>query len=197
MRLVAALVLLASTLLAQDQVDPRITIADVTGAEQRPFAPPPGQLSALFFVTPDCPVSNSYAREIRRICTTSAGRLTCYLVYTDPTIAPAAITKHKQDYGHGAYAAILDLRHTLVKAVGAAVTPEVALVDESGTITYRGRIDDTYVTAGRRRAQVTDHNLVDAIAATLAGKPVNQPRTKASGCFITPIELFKSLLSKQ
>ena len=188
--------LLAIGLAAQDHLDKRIALADINGAQQMPFAPAPGKLSALFFITTDCPVSNSYAREIRRICTTNAGHVNCFLVYTDPTIGIAAIAKHKQDYGHGDYPAVLDVRHELVKAAGATVTPEVALVDSSGTLVYRGRIDDGYVIAGRRRLNISDHNLTDAIDAAVAGKPITQPRTKASGCFITPVELLKSILAK-
>ena len=183
-------------MLAQERVDSRISLDDLGGVQQRPFAPPAGQLSALFFVNTDCPVSNSYAREIRRICTGFGGRLHCYLVYTDPTVGAAATAKHKADYGHGGYPAIVDVNHLLVKAAGATVTPEVALVDAAGALVYRGRIDDSYAAAGRRRAVITDRNLSAAVEASLAGKPVSPPRTKASGCFITPVELLKLLPTK-
>jgi hypothetical protein len=196
MKTLLAGLLAALGILAQERMDSRISLEDIGGTQQQPFAPSTGQLSALFFVNTDCPVSNSYAREIRRICTSSGGRVHCYLVYTDPTVDTAAIAKHKADHGHGDYPAIVDANHALVKAAGATVTPEVALVDAAGTLVYRGRIDDSYVMAGRRRAAVTDHNLTDAIESSLAGQPVAQARTKASGCFITPIELLKSLLAK-
>ena len=101
----------ALSMVAQERVDSRISLEDVAGAQQKPFAPPAGQLSALFFVNTDCPVSNSYAREIRRICTSYGGRLHCYLVYTDPTVGKAAAAQHRADYGHGDYPAILDVNH--------------------------------------------------------------------------------------
>lgn len=169
------------------------TIADIDGTLQRPLAPAGGKLSALFFITTDCPISNFYAAEIRRICTRHAGRLNCFLVYTDPLLDAGAIRKHKVDYGHGEYPAIFDSRHLLVKAAGATVTPEAALVNSKGELVYRGRIDDSYATWGKRRAVVTDHNLTDAVAAALDGRPIAQPRTKATGCFITPVEMLKSV----
>ena len=50
---------------------------------------------------------------------------------------------------------------------------------------YRGRIDDRFVDLGLERPSPTRRDLAEAIAAVLAGKPVDQPRTQAVGCFIS------------
>ena len=193
MRTLLAICLTAACLAGHDHIDTRLSVADIHGRMQQPFAPAEGKLSALFFITADCPISNYYAAEIRRICTRQAGRLTCYLIYTDPTLSVDAIEKHKAEYGHGDYAAIFDQKQLLVKAAGATVTPEAALVNAAGELIYRGRIDDSYASWGKRRVVFTDHNLTDAIDATLSGKPIAQPRTKATGCFITPVEMLKNI----
>jgi len=71
-----------------------------------------------------------------------------------------------------------------VKRAGATITPEAAVYDGRGRLTYRGRIDDRYSAVGIERATATRHDLQDAIAATIAGKPVTPRFTQAVGCYV-------------
>lgn len=182
---------LASCLAAQDRVDTRLRIRDTAGNMQTPFSVPAGRMSALFFVTTDCPISNQYAREIQRICREYEGSTSCFLVYVDPDLTPAQIAKHVADFGHAGYPVIHDSRHELVKATGATVTPEAAVIRD-GMIAYRGRIDDAYATWGKRRAVVTEKDLRNALEAAAAGRAAPASRTKPVGCFIPPLDLKKS-----
>jgi hypothetical protein len=145
----------------------------------------------VFFITNDCPISNGYAREIHRICDAFAGRAACFLNYVDPDLTPQLAAKHAADYGHGDYPAFVDTKHLLVQAAGATVTPEAVVIAPGGKIVYRGRIDNTYVTWGARRPEATERDLRAALDAVLQGRPVAAPRTKAVGCFITPLELLR------
>src|ERR1035441_9788644 len=47
---------------------PGIAVRDIDGVLREPLKVDKGHTEALFFVTNDCPVSNYYAHEIRRIC---------------------------------------------------------------------------------------------------------------------------------
>ena len=49
---------------------------------------------------------------------------------------------------------------------------------------YRGRINDRFPRLGDSRAQARVHDLREAIEATLAGRPVAVPLSKAVGCYI-------------
>ena len=62
-----------------------------------------------------------------------------------------------------------------------------ALVLSHGRIVYRGRIDDRYVDLGLERPAPTKHDLADALAAVVDGKPVQQATTQAVGCFIADL----------
>ena len=174
------------------RVPQNLAIRDIHGNMQRPFFAAPGTAAVVFFVTNDCPVSNGYAHEMRRICEAYPGKATCTLDYVDPTLTPDTVTKHFAEYGHGNYSAIIDTNHALVKASGAQVTPEVMVVLPGGQIAYRGRIDNKYVALGRARQAPTVHDLREALDAVLAGKPVASPRTSPIGCYITPLEFFKN-----
>jgi hypothetical protein len=169
-----------------------ILIRDVRGQVQRPFFAEPGKVAVVFFVTNDCPVSNGYAQEIRRICEAYDGKAKCTLNYVDPTLTPATVIGHLSEYNHGSYPAVIDTDHELVKASGAQVTPEVVVVRPGGEIAYRGRIDNKYESIGRARQQPTVHDLRDVLDAVLAGKPVAAARTAPIGCYITPLEFFKN-----
>jgi hypothetical protein len=180
----------AAATLAQDRVNTSLTLTDTGGHAQRPFQPE-GKASVIFFITHDCPISNRYAREIRRICDQFAGRASCFLDYVDPGLTPQQAAKHASDYGHGDYPTFVDTGHLLVKSTGATVTPEAVVITADGTIAYRGRIDNKYVTWGVSRPEATEHDLRKAIDAVLDGRPAPVARTKAVGCFITPRELLK------
>ena len=189
LHLLALTALLAASLPAQERVDPTLSIKDVRGVLQRPFDTQGKSASVVFFITNDCPISNRYAREIQRTCAEFAGRARCFLDYVDPYLTPALILKHMADFGHGDYPAILDKRQVLVKAAGATVTPEAAVILPGGTLAYRGRIDNTYVTWGQARREATEKDLRSALDAVVQAKPVAVARTKAIGCYIPPLDL--------
>jgi hypothetical protein len=174
------------------RVPPGILIRDVGGHMQRPFFAEPGKVGVVFFVTNDCPVSNGYAQEIRRICEAYSTKAKCTLDYVDPTLTPETVVHHLLEYSHGSYPAVIDTDQELVKASGAQVTPEVLVVKPGGEIAYRGRIDNKYESIGRARQQPTVHDLRDVLDAVLTGKPVAAARTIPIGCYITPLEFFKN-----
>jgi hypothetical protein len=171
---------------------PGLQVPDVDGVARTPLKVEKGHASAVFFVTNDCPISNYYSHEIRRICEEYAAKgLGCSLVYTDPTLSNEAVRKHAADYGHGAYPKIVDREHKLMAAAGVTITPEVAVIRDNGSIAYRGRIDNFYAGLGKPRRVVTEHDLRDALDAVFGGKPVAKPESPAVGCYIPDLSLFK------
>ena len=175
---------------AQDRVSPALSVKDIHGQVQRPFDASGKKAALVFFITDDCPISNRYAREIHRICDAYAGSAKCTLDYIDADLTTAKVEKHMADFGHGSYPAVIDAKQVLVKAAGATVTPEVAVVAGDGTLAYRGRIDNMWATWGQSRREATELDLRNALDQVAVGKPVTLPRTKAVGCYITPVELL-------
>jgi len=163
-----------------------LTIQDINGVARSPLQPD-GKASVLFFVTSDCPISNSYAPEIQRICSAyGSKRVSCNLVYVDPDLTLTDVKKHVKDFGYSGVPAILDSTQKLVQAAGAKTTPEAAVFGPSGQVLYRGRIDNVYASLGKRRPAATEHDLRKALDEILDGKPVSTPETKAIGCYIPP-----------
>ena len=149
--------------------------------------PGPGDCAAnvLVFFGHDCPMSNGYAKEIIRLrAEYTPKRIAFCVVYADADLAAGDARKHATEYGFTC-PAILDPKMALARRVGAAVKPEVAVLSPAGELLYRGRIDDRYVDFGKRRENLTAHELRDALDAVLAGKPVAVPRAPAIGCDIS------------
>jgi hypothetical protein len=168
-----------------------IRVRDTQGVERLPLKVGQGKVEALFFVAHDCPISNYYSSEIRRMCEDYASRgLGCSLVYVEPNLSDADAEKHAREYGHGGYPRIVDRSHALVAAAGATVTPEAVIVKADETIAYRGRVDNLYVAPGKPRRAATEHDLRDALNAVLAGKSAPKPETQPVGCYIPDLSAY-------
>ena len=163
-----------------------LEIRGIDGALLRPLAPA-GAAGVLLFVATDCPVSNSYAPEIQRICAAYAARgVSCSLIYEQPGIRPGAVRQHLEEYRYREISAAIDDAGKVAAAVQASVTPQAVVVDHGGVVRYRGRIDNLYAALGKPRQVVTSHDLRDALDAIVSGRPVARPETEALGCFIAP-----------
>jgi hypothetical protein len=163
-----------------------VLVQSLTGAPVDALEAPAGVKAIVFiFTSTDCPISNRYAPEVRRIAETFGSKGVVFrLIYPNPAEKAAAIREHMSAFAYGGViAALRDPAHALVKFAGATVTPEAA-VYAGGRIVYRGRIDDRHVDLGIERPSATTRDLADALAAVVAGKPVAQPTTRAVGCFI-------------
>jgi len=152
---------------------------------------PLGKANVLFFVSSDCPISNSYAPEIQRLCEEYGTRgVGCSLLYEDVDVKIPAVRKHLSEYHFGGIPAVLDTQRKIANQARATVTPEAVVIDARGEIRYRGRIDNFYAALGKPRQQVTAHDLRDALDAVLAGRSVPNPDTKALGCYIVPPDIL-------
>jgi hypothetical protein len=167
-------------------------VAVVAIAAQQPapaLVAPSAATQVIVFVASDCPISNAYAPTIQRLCRSYGSRgVRCTLVYEDGAITKEAVQAHLTEYAYDRIDTRIDHGGTIARRVGATITPEAAIVDASGAVRYRGRIDDFYAALGKPRQLVTSHDLRNALDAVLANRAVEQPRTKAVGCYIASVQ---------
>jgi hypothetical protein len=181
------IMLLASSASAQTRQANTVSgqTRDIDGRSIAPFVPA-GTASVLLFVQSDCPISNSYAPELQRICKVYQSKgVSCSLAYEDVKIDAAAVRKHMTDFAYAGVTATIDGSRALADRARATITPQAVVVDARGAVRYRGRIDNFYASLGKPRQHVTEHDLTDALDAIVANKPVPKPETEALGCFIT------------
>lgn len=182
----AALLLVAAVTSAAAAPPPPTAPPPLVDLDGRPADPlADGAAATVFlFVRTDCPISNRYAPELRRLWQEHAPRgAAFYLVYPDAAETPGEIRRSTEAFGYP-FPALRDPEHRLVARTGATVTPEAAVFDAAGRMVYRGRIDDRWAGLGRPRAAPTRRDLDEVLAALLAGEPVAPRTTPAIGCFI-------------
>jgi hypothetical protein len=162
-----------------------VQLPDLNGTLTDPFGAPTGTKAiVLLFVSTDCPISNRYAPEVRRLHDRySKDGVVFRLVYPNPAESVDDIRDHLKSFSYPG-TALRDPRHDAVKRAGATITPEAAVYDSHGRLAYRGRIDDRYSAVGVDRTVAKRHDLQDAIAATLEGKSVSPRFTQAIGCYL-------------
>ena len=160
---------------------------DLEGKVIDPFAVA-AKVRVFVFVRTDCPISNRYAPELKRLNEEFAARGAVFsVVYADPRETSADIRHHMEEYGFPG-SAVRDRAHLLVRRAKATITPEAAVFSGSGQLLYHGRIDNRYIEAGKSMPVATRHDLEDAIAAALDGRPQPEASAPAVGCYLADVE---------
>ena len=162
-------------------------ILNLAGEPVDPFRPSDAKAIVLIFVSNECPISNRYAPELRRLHAQFASKgVTFWLVHPDPDESVEAIRKHAKDYDYP-FAVLRDPQHALVKRAKARVTPEAAVFLPAGRLVYHGRIDNRFVDFGKERPAPTKHDLQETLTAILGGKSVTNATSPAIGCYISDL----------
>ena len=162
---------------------PALTLTTSDDRSTSPFDPS-AKLHVFLFARTDCPISNRYAPEVRRIVEKFAAHdVKFHLVYPDPDTPSDAMAQHLREFAYPC-SGLHDPRHELVRLAGAKVTPEAAVFDAQRQLIYCGRIDDRFAAFGTERASATTLDLINAIERGLEGGSVQCVRTEAIGCYI-------------
>ena len=137
------------------------------------------------FMGETCPVSRHYTLTLKELHAQYASEKLKFIgVFPNRLSTPATIAAFKEKYALP-FTCIGDVTHTWVNRLGATITPEVVVADTSHTAIYRGRIDNTFASLGKRRRIVTEHDLADILNALKNEKPPAFRQTQAIGCIIT------------
>ena len=159
---------------------------DLEGHPVDPLRTTTASATVLIFVQPDCPISNRYAPEVKRLYERFASKnIAFHLVYPDPTHTPDRIRAHLELYNYPC-GGLRDPYHVLVAAAGATVTPEAA-VFVGTSLVYRGRIDDRFIDFGKARIKPTQRDLETVLLRLAQGETPALHTTQALGCFISDL----------
>lgn len=159
---------------------------ELVDLEARPVEPFAEQgVSVFIFFRTDCPISNSYAPEIRRLREAYLAQgVDFWFVYPDADESAADIRRQLSEYRLEG-PVLRDPKTRLARRGQVHVTPEAAVFDAHQKLVYHGRIDDRYAAFGVKRPEPTRRDLADALEALTAGRPVPPASGKAVGCSIT------------
>ncbi|MBM4052238.1 MAG: redoxin domain-containing protein [Planctomycetes bacterium] len=176
---------------APSAADPPPSVHTLDGRTVEPFRGRGGSLVLFIYLVDGCPIANALLSEIARIGDDARARgATVWLVYPDPHVAPATIERHHREFALE-LPTLLDPRQTTVRATGATMSPEAAIVRLDGAggfdLLYRGRINDLFEGPGRRRPSARTNDLREALDAAFAGRRPDPDRTAAVGCILEPV----------
>jgi peroxiredoxin len=146
-----------------------------------------GKIVVLAFLGTECPLAKIYSSRLVELAAKYEPKGVVFLGLDsnrqDAVTEIAAFARtHKIDFP-----ILKDLNQQVADAVGATRTPEVVVLDAKGAIRYRGRIDDQYgfqKTVSYQKKDSGENDLVDALDALLANKPVSKGEVAAAGCLI-------------
>ena len=161
-----------------------VTVTDLSGKPTPLFAAADAKARVVVFLSLECPVSNSYAQPLAELARANRDKGVAIVGVLASEDSLADLARRAAEFKLP-FPVVVDAKFLAVDALKARTTPEVFVLDAKNILRYRGRIDDAYSARLKRNATVTHHDLSDALAAILAGKPVATPATAAIGCPVT------------
>jgi mono/diheme cytochrome c family protein/peroxiredoxin len=136
------------------------------------------------FVDSNCPLAQKYMPALDRMERTYREKDVQFVaVNSGPNDSVAVMANQAVEFGVE-FPFVKDIDCKVADALGVKHTPEVAVLDGSRNLRYRGRIDDQYRPGGQRK-EPTRRDLVEAIDAILASKAVEVATTPVDGCVIS------------
>lgn len=139
------------------------------------------QAVVLVFLGPDCPLCQRYAPTLNTIVENAPKSVEFYGVVSGSSSTRAEAIKFATDYKLK-FPVLIDGGAEFASRFLPTHVPEAFVLNSNGDVLYCGRIDDWYEAPGKPKATVQSHDLKDAIAAVVAGKPVANAKTKPIGC---------------
>lgn len=138
-----------------------------------------GKPTVVLFTSTQCPVSNAYNARMRAVYDDYAGKGVNF-TFVNSNVAETGqdVDRHATTNGW-TFRVYKDPRNRVADKLNAQVTPEVFLFDNTGTLVYHGRIDNS-----QNEAKIESKDLRAALDSLLAGKPIAVPEAKAFGCTI-------------
>jgi peroxiredoxin len=145
------------------------------------------KLVVLAFLGVECPLAKLYAPRLVALAGEYAARGVAFVgVDSNRQDSLAEMAAFARDHGVD-FPFVKDTGNKLADQVGAARTPQVAVLDQRRVVRYLGRIDDQYgINNGGsyQRTKPQSEELRRALDELLADKAVSQPVTETDGCLI-------------
>ncbi|HSM22440.1 MAG TPA: thioredoxin family protein [Rubrivivax sp.] len=191
--LAATLSLAAATALASATVGqpaPAFSAVDTSGKTVS-LADYKGKHVVLEWVNPGCPyVRKHYDSDNMQATQKGAADKGVVWLAVNSTAAehgdymkPAELAEWMKKHQAAATATLMDEQGTIGRAYGARTTPHMYVINPQGTLVYAGAIDSK-PTANPADIRTATNHVNQALAESLAGKPVSASATRAYGCTI-------------
>lgn len=136
----------------------------------------------LVFLGAECPISQRYVPELKRLASGHTNAVEFYGVISGPSMTRTQALGFVKDYALK-FPVLFDDGGPLARWLRPTHMPEAFALKPDGSVLYHGRIDDWYESPGKPRASAQHHELRDAIAAMLAGRTPPKIFAPPVGCY--------------
>ena len=144
-----------------------------------------GDWHVYVFIAEECPICNYMGKPLQQIAKKYKDQVSFHAVFPVRNSNYKTSQLFKEQYGLLNFETLLDKDQSIVKKLGARVTPEVVITNAEGDIHYRGRINSAYYAPGKMKHSSIKNDLDDALALLTTGKDIPLPWPAAVGCYIT------------
>ena len=136
------------------------------------------------FLGVECPVARLYATRLQSLAEQFKARGVRFIgINSNFHDSESDLQRFSKEL-EVSFPMIQDRDQSLARFFHATRTAEVVMVDQKGTIQYRGRIDDQYA-PGVKKSAPNSNELKQAIDELLSGNPVSIASTSPVGCLIS------------
>lgn len=137
------------------------------------------RVTVVIFVSALCPISNEYVDRMSELYREFSPRGVGFVfVNSNVNETDKEVREHAASAGFP-FPVYRDEHNGLADRLRASVTPEVFLLDRTGSVRYQGAVDDA-----RNPARVKVPYVKEGIEALLSGRPVPRAAAKSTGCTI-------------
>ncbi len=159
------------------------TLEDYNGVQHSLTDYKDSKAIVVMFIATQCPVSNSYNVRMNELYGKYHDNgITFIGINSNKGESVEEIKQHAEEHGFK-FPILKDWKNVVADKFGATVTPEIYVLNRNLDILYHGRIDNSM-----KPANVTSHDLQNALDDILSSKPVAVTSTKAFGCTIKKVD---------
>jgi thiol-disulfide isomerase/thioredoxin len=163
---------------------PKFSLVNAVDGRTVAFQPGDGKVSVVVFTCNQCPYAKAFEPRIIELARQYQAKGVVFYAIDPNDEAQYAVEslgemKARATANGYPFPYLKDGDSTIARAYGARVTPHVYVIDGSGTLRYRGYVDDSAKPDERHTT-----GLANALDDLLAGKAVTNQTTRAFGCSI-------------
>jgi thiol-disulfide isomerase/thioredoxin len=143
------------------------------------------ETTVYVFLSETCPICQSYTLTLKDLYKKyNLQKIKFVGIFPNYYSTQKSIDEFKKKYSIP-FELILDKKGELTNRFSATITPEVFIESTDNKILYRGRIDDSFYSLGKRRTIITSTELADALSEISLKQTIKIFKTQAVGCVIS------------
>ena len=161
--------------------DVKLKTIDGTSIKIDPASSP---ITVVYFLSPECPLCINYTLALREISAQfKSDSIAFFGVHSGEWFSAREVEDYALKYNLD-ITMIIDEGNQLAKTLGATITPEVFVLNSSSEILYSGKIDNWVNDLGKKKLEVSERYLFNALVALKKGQPISPKKTEPIGCLI-------------